>query len=274
MRVRLLPASLPLAILLTGATFPADDPHRPIADPAGFAVPETAAAHLRDAVDRIRDGRSGAALGSIAQAFAAEYPRPYDVLSRVEFRPLRDDPETRPVVRELVEKYARNASITMVDGEEPGTPLVLELTVMDAANGRPAEGVIVRVVHADAGGLYQPGDADAGEAVDAGDAAADGNPRLFGSAVTDAAGRVRIRTIRPAHDADRYGPEAPAHVHFTVVQGGADPRTGEILFDDDERLTDARREEARRDGTLIVKPVADADGTLRAEAKVWNGSGC
>lgn len=122
---------------------------------------------------------------------------------------------------------------------EPGQPLAVDGTVYDPSGLRAAAGVTVYAYQTDANGIYGPRDAV---------------PRLRGWMKTDAAGRFRITTIRPA---PYPGGKIPAHLHVHLWGGGYEPQwTDDFLFDDDPHLTEAERERSRQLGKFaFIKKV-------------------
>lgn len=135
---------------------------------------------------------------------------------------------------------------------EPGEPLVLSGRVLDA-RGMPRAGVIVYAYHTDAHGFYPP-------IPGARDTAANRHGRLRGWAVSDAEGRYRFDTIRPASYPTR---DVPAHIHMHVLEPGCSTYyIDDVLFTDDPLLTPAqRRAHANgRGGDGIVTPLRVAGG--------------
>lgn len=146
---------------------------------------------------------------------------------------------------------------------EPGEPLRLSGIVRDA-DGRPRPGIVVYAYHTDRGGLYPKDPRLHGEAARHG--------RLRGWARTDAGGRYEFRTIRPG---GYPGESVPQHVHLHVLEPGrCTYYLGDVLFDDDPRLTPAlrERERAAHGGSGIVRPLRDEDG-WRARRDVVLGLG-
>ena len=139
-----------------------------------------------------------------------------------------------------------SASVRIGRPDEAGEPLVLEGVVRDASR-RPRAGVIVYVHHTDARGEYpREGAYPAPEARRHG--------RLRGFARTDAAGRYRFETIRPA---SYPGQRIPQHIHVQVLEPGrCHYSIDDVLFTDDPLLTPAQRKrtEAPRGGLGIVTP--------------------
>ncbi|MGE4062054.1 MAG: hypothetical protein AB7E79_01690 [Rhodospirillaceae bacterium] len=106
--------------------------------------------------------------------------------------------------------------ITIAPGE-PGERLIVTGKVMDWPQGLP--GVSVYIFHADREGRYTrdrelPND--------------DKNARLHGALRTDAEGRFRYETIRPAG----YGANG-AHIHYVVTHPGYKMRMEELRLADD-----------------------------------------
>ncbi|HYN98301.1 MAG TPA: intradiol ring-cleavage dioxygenase [Actinomycetota bacterium] len=98
-----------------------------------------------------------------------------------------------------------------------GTPLTLDLTVVDAASCRPIRDAAVDVWHTDAEGAYS----GVGSA-----------PRsstfLRGIQMTDADGKAQFQTIYPGWYQGRA-----VHIHIKVSTGGNEAHTGQLFFPDD-----------------------------------------
>jgi protocatechuate 3,4-dioxygenase, beta subunit len=125
---------------------------------------------------------------------------------------------------------------------EPGAPMLIE-GVVTTARGTPAAGIIVYAYHTDATGIYPP--------------ARNRHGRLRGWAVTDAQGRYRFDTIRPAAYPGRNVPE---HVHMHVVEPGRGTYyIDELRFTDDPLITAANRRTDKRGGNGLVTPEKRGD---------------
>lgn len=139
-----------------------------------------------------------------------------------------------------------SASARIGRPDEAGEPLVLEGVVRDASR-RPRAGVIVYVHQTDARGEYPREGADpAPEARRHG--------RLRGFARTDASGRYRFETIRPA---SYPGTDVPQHIHMQVLEPGrCHYYIDDVRFTDDPLLTQAQRSRAEppRGGPGIATP--------------------
>jgi protocatechuate 3,4-dioxygenase beta subunit len=111
-------------------------------------------------------------------------------------------------------------------GVQPGVPLVLDITVMDAANGCvPLPGAAVYVWHANRDGAYSVYDVG----MNPGHA---GDSYLRGVQIADANGKLSFTTILPG----RYSGRA-SHIHFAVFRDGTFSErllTSQMAFDDDQ----------------------------------------
>lgn len=149
--------------------------------------------------------------------------------------------------------------------EEPGEPMRIEGTIT-ARDDRPVSGVIVYAYHTDAAGRYPRGGPAVGEA-------ARRHGRLRGWVATDARGRYRFDTIRPASYPDNA---TPAHVHMHVIEPGrCTYYIDSIHFDDDQRLSRQEREQlvTGRGGSGLVRPRRDSDGTWIVTRDIRLGEG-
>ena len=115
---------------------------------------------------------------------------------------------------------------------EPGIALVVSGVVRDAQSGRPLSGAKVVVFNADAHGRYTRD-----KAMD------EPHARLRGELATDSGGRFEVRTVRPGGYA---GKDIPQHVHFQVAVTGYEPRSIQMAFSDDPRMTPKWHEWARK----------------------------
>ena len=116
---------------------------------------------------------------------------------------------------------------------EPGTPLVIHGRLFAADGRTPLGDAIVFAYHTDAEGHYdRPGTGAH-------------SWRLRGWAQTDGDGRFQFETIRPGAYPSR---NTPAHVHFTVFNGGERFHAGELQFDDDRLVTASHRSQSRDAG--------------------------
>lgn len=145
---------------------------------------------------------------------------------------------------------------------EPGEALELTGVVRDAS-GQARAGIIVYAYHTDRGGIYPKA-----PLLD-GDAARHG--RLRGWVRTDADGRYTLRSIRPG---GYPGEAVPQHIHLHIVEPArCTYYLGDVLFDDDPRLTPALRARERNayGGSGIVQPRRDGDGLWKAQRDIVLG---
>lgn len=147
---------------------------------------------------------------------------------------------------------------------EPGERLLVTGKVMEWPRGLP--NVSLYVFHADRTGRYtREGPND------------DMNARLHGALRTDAQGRYRYETIRPAG----YG-ENGAHIHYVVTLPGFKPRMEELRFADDPEAfasppevrglkSGARQASAAfPDYVFAILPVeSDTEGTWRMTHDIY-----
>ena len=125
--------------------------------------------------------------------------------------------------------------------------------VVHDASGRAAVGVIVYAYHTNARGLYPPDESRSRQPITR-------HGRLRGWAMTDAHGRYRFDTIRPA---GYPRSDQPQHVHMHVIEVGCCTYyIDDLLFEDDPRLTPSKRREydRGRGGTGVARPRRDDAG--------------
>jgi len=109
----------------------------------------------------------------------------------------------------------------------PGLPLLLTLTIQDAATCRAIRGADVEIWHADAGGVYS-GYTGAPPPGPTGHATPNNRKRfLRGHQRSDARGRATFVTIYPGW----YRGRTP-HIHVKVHVGGNVVHTGQVFFPD------------------------------------------
>jgi protocatechuate 3,4-dioxygenase beta subunit len=99
---------------------------------------------------------------------------------------------------------------------KPGTPLRLDLTILDADTCTPIPGASVEIWHADATGNYS------------GFGSATSNSTfLRGVQTADDSGTVTFRTIYPG-----WYPGRAVHIHLKAHQGGNEVHTTQLFFDE------------------------------------------
>jgi protocatechuate 3,4-dioxygenase beta subunit len=113
----------------------------------------------------------------------------------------------------------------------PGTPLRLQLTVVDAATCRPLKGAAVDIWHCDAKGIYSGFESASVGGAPGTTGPTDKDTFLRGIQRTDARGYCEFQTIYPGWYRGRT-----THIHVKVHLGGTVVHTGQLYFPDS--LTD------------------------------------
>jgi len=148
--------------------------------------------------------------------------------------------------REVIKHHAKTGAVTMISKTEPGKKIAVRGTI-NASNGKPLNDALVYVYHTSDKGWYS--DTAAHILQNDGDTR---HARLFAYLKTDDKGQFEIETIQPKGYPNS---DLPAHIHIMVWKNGhlVNGIPGELLFDDDPRLTPERRSRSLGDGYLIEK---------------------
>lgn len=134
------------------------------------------------------------------------------------------------------------------DGE-PGQRLEVTGRVLAADGATPLAGVTVFVFHTDDRGYYSDGGMD------------ESNARLCGLMLTDAEGRYRFDSVKPAHYATG-GP--PAHVHYRVWGPQVPRQSFTLNFEGDPKLGGEGRDASQNPTWARIRPAElGGDGVLR-----------
>ena len=151
---------------------------------------------------------------------------------------------------------------TIAPADEPGESLEVSGVLFQKDGKTPAAGVILYVYHTDNEGRYSRG-TGATEC-------ARRHGRLRGWMKTDANGRYRFRTIRPASYPNST---AEQHIHPIIKEPGLKEYwIDEFTFDDDPLLTSkVRKRMQNRGGSGILKPGRNAEGVWVAERNIVLG---
>lgn len=198
------------------------------------------------AIQSVKFGRFGTAVSKLGDAFEKGLP-PAEMLTEPRLRSLREDPDRRAELFELLKQHVRANHIRLVDAREAGRRIRLAGRVIDMKSGEALAGALVQLYHTDATGEYRPG-------MDAGGGA--GNPRIRGYLRTDGEGRFTVDTIMP----ERYPRSAvPRHVHYHVRAEGYPELVSECFFDSDPNLDAETRKNAPGNNFPIVELKPDAD---------------
>lgn len=148
--------------------------------------------------------------------------------------------------RQIIKKQARPEKVTMVTEDEPGKKITVK-AVVKTTSGVLLKNVLVYLYHTCNKGWYA---ADRPHV--SGNEGDYGHARLFAYLKTNDQGEFEISTILPKGYPDS---DLPAHIHIQMWKDGKNlPGVpGELLFDEDERLTPERKQRALRDGYLVEK---------------------
>jgi len=159
---------------------------------------------------------------------------------------------SRTTFREVIKKRAKTGKVTMIAKDEPGKKITVKVSINDPA-GKPLSNAIVYLYHTSDKGWYS----DTAAHITTGKGDHD-HARLFCYTKTDVNGQLEIETIQakgyPASD-------LPAHIHLQAWQNGdlVSGVPGELLFEDDPRLTPDRKSRAVREGFLVAKNTGTVD---------------
>ena len=147
------------------------------------------------------------------------YPPYKSTVKRSPTKPLVVVPQTLSEVTGPLYGYSdvkpEEADLTAQhDGEPIGERMIVSGRVLDE-NGRPIREALVEIWQANAAGRYR-------HAVDQHDAPLDPNFTGCGRVVTDAEGRYRFKTVKPAAYPWRnhYNAWRPAHIHLSIFGRG------------------------------------------------------
>lgn len=149
--------------------------------------------------------------------------------------------------RKIIEKNAKAEKLRITTADEPGLKMTIKCTITDAS-GKAVPNALVYMYQTSDKGWYS--DTAAHISVNSGDS---NHARLFGYVRTNEFGEFEMESIRP-----RGYPRSdlPAHIHIHVwsEDGKAIHRLpDELLFEEDDRLTPARKKEALEYGYLVSK---------------------
>lgn len=151
--------------------------------------------------------------------------------------------------REIIKQNAKAEKIKLTPPGEPGLNTTIKGQVTDH-KGKTIPGALVYVYHTSAKGWYS--DTAAHVLMNEGDMR---HARLFGYLKTDQEGKFEFETIRP----EGYPKsDLPAHIHISIWSADGQPlygMPGELLFEEDKRLTPERKQEAVKNGFLVSKNV-------------------
>ena len=147
--------------------------------------------------------------------------------------------------RKIIEKNARAEKLVIVTPDEPGLRTTIQGKITDL-DSKPYANALVYMYQTSDKGWYAD---TAAHILSSGSDM--GHARLFGYVRTNNAGEFEMETIRP-----RGYPRSdlPAHIHihaWTAKGDELEGLPGELLFEEDDRLTPARKREALNSGFLV-----------------------
>lgn len=148
--------------------------------------------------------------------------------------------------REVIKANAKAEKITIVSNGEPGARITISGSVINK-NAEPQKNVTIYFYQTSSKGWY----ADTGVHVlmNSGDMK---HARLFGYLKTDDKGKFVFETIKPS-GYPKSDLAAHIHIHMWDEKGNSLNTSGELQFDDDERMTEGRRKRSLQEGYLISK---------------------
>ncbi len=164
-----------------------------------------------------------------------------EILTDKNYLPLH----TLTAFRDIIKAGSNTEVLMITTADEPGKKIKVLGTVTDSEN-KPVANALVYLYQTDARGWYS---ADAPHV--GGNEGDMRHARLFGYVRTNDAGKFELQTIKPS---GYPRSDLPAHIHVHVWADGYRDFVNEFLFDDDERLTGAIREQAVRNRFLVEKP--------------------
>ena len=155
--------------------------------------------------------------------------------------------------REVIKRHAKAEKVTMISTVEPGKKITVK-GIIETANRKALNDALIYVYHTSDKGWYS--DTAAHISTNEGDMR---HARLFAWLKTDDGGQFEFETTQPKGYPNS---DFPAHIHISVWKDAQLVRgvPGELLFDDDPRLTPERRSRSLSDGFLIEKN----SGTLQS----------
>lgn len=166
--------------------------------------------------------------------------------------------------REVIKKHAKAEKVTMVTDDEPGTKITVK-AVVKTKSGELLKNVLVYLYQTSDKGWYAADRPHVG-----GNEGDHGHARLFTYVKTDDKGEFEISTVMPKGYPNS---DLPAHIHLQMWKDGNNiPGVpGELLFDEDERLTPERKQRALQEGFLVEKNRGTASNPVYQFAIIVNG---
>lgn len=157
--------------------------------------------------------------------------------------------------REVIKANAKAEKLKIVTDKEPGTRITVNGMLVNK-KGEPQKNVLIYFYHTSDKGWYS--DTGVHILMNSGDM---NHARLFGYLKTNDKGEFSFETIRPNGypNSDFAG---HIHIHFRNENQRTLIGPGELQFDDDPRMTPARRARSLAEGYLISKNTGTAEKAL------------
>ena len=147
--------------------------------------------------------------------------------------------------REVIKKHAKQEKVTMITPTEAGKKITIKAII--TTGGKPLIDALIYLYHTSDKGWYS--DTGAHILMREGDVQ---HARLFCYLKTNSKGEFEIETIQPKGYPNS---DLPAHIHIAAWKNNDNVygMPGELLFDDDPRLTTERRNRSLQEGFMIEK---------------------
>jgi protocatechuate 3,4-dioxygenase beta subunit len=166
--------------------------------------------------------------------------------------------------REVIKKHAKAEKVILVTDDEPGTRITVK-AVVKTKSGEVLKNVLVYLYQTSDKGWYAADRPHVG-----GNEGDHRHARLFTYLKTNDKGEFEISTIMPKGYPNS---DLPAHIHIQMWKdrNNISGVPGELLFDEDERLTPERKQRAIRDGYLVEKNTGTTANPVYQYTIIVNG---
>ncbi len=191
------------------------------------------------------DNKADTAFKVLVMAFEKGYQNKMGIVGNSYFRPLIDNPETRPEVRRILQRYSDQSEAVMVHENEPGVRIKIKGLIIDSESGDALPDVSIELIQTDENGLYF-------------EEKSQWNPRLFAYLKSNENGEFLVETIRPGSYEDDEGMIEAEHMHFNLRKEKFYDFNSEFVFADSPYFQSEEIEE----GELIAKKDENGNYTL------------
>lgn len=176
--------------------------------------------YIQQAREHLRAQQPEAAMVSIRTACENGYQDVMALMQRPAFYTLIEDSSTRPVIKEILEKYATSSIASTYINGEPGDRIIVHGIVRNRQDDSPVSDATITLVHTDYQGKYFTEQTQ-------------WNPRLFAVVRSDSTGRFTINALAPGRYKDEEGQWVASHVHYNITAPKFTPMGSEFTFDND-----------------------------------------